>query len=87
MENKTEYKVDILGLVEQTVDAHVNNTLLEAIEKEGNERDIALFKLLNEYGIYGSKAIEFLNKASTLFTIYKATGVVDDEEEDESEWK
>jgi hypothetical protein len=85
MENNTEYKVDIISLVEQTMDAHVNNTLLDIFEKDGDEKNLAFFKLLNEYGIYGNKALEFINKASTLFAILEATGDVVSDEEEEAE--
>jgi uncharacterized membrane protein len=83
MESKETYKVDIMGIVDQTVDATVNKMFIKSLEENGDPIAHGLFLLLNEYGIYGQKALEFINKAATLFEILKATGDIEEEEKTE----
>lgn len=79
----SKIKLDVIEMVEQTVDAHINKVILDSLEKEyGDESlELALFKLLNEYGINGRKALEFTYKLNALYTMFNGP----DEEEAESE--
>lgn len=79
----SKIKLDVMEMVEQTVDAHINKAILESLEKEHGEEslELALFKLLNEYGINGRKALEFTYKMNTLYTMFNGPN----EEEAETE--
>lgn len=69
--NKPETKIDILEIANQVIDAKVNNDLLEAAEKsERGETSVALIKLFNEYGIYGLKCYELIQRLGTIFSVY-----------------
>lgn len=78
MENKESYMVDIMALVEQTVDKSIDNMVLELIQE--SEYQTAVYKLLNEYGLSGRKALEFMYKLDTLSKMF---GETKDEEESE----
>ena len=79
----SKIKLDVMEMVEQTVDAHINKVILESLEKEhGDESlELGIYKLLNEYGINGRKALEFIYKLNALYTMFNGP----DEEEAESE--
>ena len=79
-ENK-EPVIDVLSFLEQTVDAAINASVREELEKKGDEHSIALIDLLAEYGISGRRAIEFAYKLSNLEKLYgtnKDEGVSED---------
>lgn len=78
MENKESYMVDIMALVEQTVDKSIDNMVLESIQE--SEYQTAVYKLLNEYGLSGRKALEFMYKLDALSKMF---GETKDEEESE----
>ena len=78
MENKESYMVDIMALVEQTVDKSIDNMVLESIQE--SEYQTAVYKLLNEYGLSGRKALEFMYKLDALSKMF---GETKDEEEPE----
>ena len=82
--DNAEFKLDVVELVEQTVDAHINKIILKSLEEEhGNESlEFATFKLLNEYGINGRKALEFIYK---LGAIQKMINGPDEEEAETDE--
>lgn len=62
-----EIKIDIMELLEQTVDAKLDVMVKDELEKEDNaEYLIAVYDLLCEYGLHGRKAMEFLYKFQTL---------------------
>ena len=72
--NKPDMKIDILEMMNQTIDAKVNNDMIaaaEKVEKDG-ETIVALIKLLNEYGIYGLKCYELIQRMSGIFAIMNA---------------
>jgi hypothetical protein len=50
---------DILNMVDKLFEAKINNELLK---QATDDRVKNLIKLLNEYGIHGTKAIGFLQK-------------------------
>lgn len=62
-----EVKIDVMELLEQTVDAKLDVMVKDELEKEDNaEYLIAVYDLLCEYGLHGRKALEFLYKFQTL---------------------
>lgn len=73
-----ETQIDVVKMAEQILEAKVNNDLLEAAEKE-SELAYAFVKLLNEYGIYGSRACSFIQKVDAINNVIKA---IDEPEEE-----
>ena len=62
-----QVKIDVLELLEQTVDASIDAAIRECMEKEPNaEYLLALYDLMCEYGLHGRRGIEFINKLSAL---------------------
>lgn len=62
-----EIKIDVMELLEQTVDAKLDVMVRDELEKAPNaEYLIATYDLLCEYGLHGRKAMEFLYKFQTL---------------------
>lgn len=60
-------KIDVMELLEQTVDAKLDVMIKNELEKDDNaEYLIAIYDLLCEYGLHGRKAMEFLYKFQTL---------------------
>ena len=70
MFNGAEPVLDVLGFLEQTVDAAINASVREELEKKGDEYTMAIMDLLAEYGISGRKAIEFAYKLDNLSKLY-----------------
>jgi hypothetical protein len=62
--------MDVKEMLEQTVDAVIDNQIRDALEKEGDEFNIAVFDLLKEFGLSGRKSIEFIYKFSALSKMY-----------------
>ena len=59
---------DFLKMADQFIDAKVNSDLLEAA-KQNDEGAYAMIKLLNEYGVYGRKCLELIQKLGLIFTM------------------
>lgn len=66
MDNMDNVQVDILEMLEQFVEARTNNALLAAVESSGDEYVAAIFKLLNKYGVSGTKIISLVEEFNTL---------------------
>lgn len=79
MENKEVY-CDVLTLLEQTIDKCIDNTILSAVD-ENDEYTVAAYKLLNEYGISGRKAIDFLYKFDALNKMFNGNKNKEEEPE------
>lgn len=62
--------MDVKEMLEQTVDACIDNQIRDYLEKDGDEFNLAVFDLLKEYGLNGRKAIEFIYKFSALSKMY-----------------
>lgn len=69
--NSNKPSFDILGFLDQTLDAVVDKELLEACEKTGDPIAIATIKLCMEYGIHGNKLLEFTRKLSMIGELAK----------------
>lgn len=68
--NKDETKIDILEMMDQSIDAWINKDLIAAAEQQENgETCVAMIKLFNEYGIYGRKCLDLINRLGALFAI------------------
>lgn len=68
--SKSETKIDVLEMIEQTIDAKINNDLISAAEQqERGETCVAMIKLFNEYGIYGRQCVELIQRLGVLFDI------------------
>jgi hypothetical protein len=59
---KSNPAVDLLGVIDQTVNAYIEREMIEAGEKAGDETAVALINLCREYGIRGIKLVEFVHK-------------------------
>ena len=79
MENKESYMVDVLSLVEQTVDKSIDNMVLQSLAE--SEYQTAVYKLLNEYGLSGRKALEFMYKLDALSKMFGETNNKEEEPE------
>lgn len=65
-----QLQLDVLEMLEQSVDASINAQIRGELEKKGDEYAIAMMDLLAEYGISGRKALEFIYKFDTLSKMY-----------------
>jgi hypothetical protein len=59
---KSNPVVDLLGVIDQTMNAYIEREMIEAGEKAGDETAVALINLCREYGIRGIKLVEFVHK-------------------------
>ena len=69
--NNNEVNIDLIGVAEQSIDAIINNQILEGVAKgKDGEFAVAVIKLFNEYGIYGRRILEFNAAIIALFRLY-----------------
>lgn len=78
MDENNKLEFDIAGFVSQMVDAQFNTLMLDAAKD--NPLLTAMIKLLNEYGIYGVKAHEFMMKLLTLISMVGGEGGASDDQ-------
>ena len=73
MDNKEKSNplVDVLGFVDQALDAYIEREMIDAGEKAGDETAVALINLCREYGIRGIKLVEFVHKLGMIGELAK----------------
>lgn len=62
----SEVKIDVVKMVDQIMETKINNEILEAAEAVDDGTAVAFIKLLNEYDIYGSRALSFIKKVDLI---------------------
>ena len=67
---KSNPLVDVLGVIDQTVDAYIEREIIDAAEKEGNDQAVAVINLCREFGIRGRRLIEFIHKLGMIDELY-----------------
>ena len=71
MENK-DFNIDFFESIKQLADLQFDKLIMEAVKD--NPFMVALFKLLNEYGIHGLRAHEFIMRFGALGDLMNGGG-------------
>ena len=78
--NSRNPALDILGFLDQALDAIVDKELLAACEKTGDATASSVIGLCMEYGLHGRKLMEFIQKLGMICDLTK--GKKEEGEED-----
>lgn len=54
--------IDYWGLAEQAMDMAIDRDMMKIAKKEGDPTVVKMLQLLVKYGIYGVKALAFINE-------------------------
>ena len=57
-----DMREDFFEQMSEIIDSQIHASIRSMVKEDGNEMALAVLDLLAEYGIYGTKALEFTNK-------------------------